>query len=89
MRVSRGVAWIKGYARGMTLLVLLAAVAAVATGFSGSPQGTGQSFTPPTNVAATSSGDTITVSWTPGSGASVPGDSGRERAGRHRLLPGV
>ena len=64
------IAWIKGYARGLTLLVLLAAVAAVAAGFSGSPQGTGQSFTPPTNVAATSSGDTITVSWTPGAGAS-------------------
>ena len=64
------IAWIKGYARGMTLLVLLAAVAAVATGFSGSPQVSGQSFTPPTDVQATSSGDTITVSWSPGSGAS-------------------
>ena len=70
MRVSQGDAWIKGYARGMTLLVLLCTVAMTAAGFSGSPQGTGQSFTPPTNVAATSSGGTITVSWTPGSGAS-------------------
>ena len=70
MRVSQGDAWIKRYARGLTLLVLLAAVAAVATGFSGAPQVSGQSFTPPTDVQAASSGDTITVSWTPGSGAS-------------------
>ena len=70
MRVSRGDARIKRYARGMTLLVLLCAVAMTAAGFSGSSQGIGQSFTPPTNVTATSSGGTITVSWTPGSGAS-------------------
>ena len=63
------IAWIKRHVRGTVLFALLGAVAVVATGFSGSPQGGTLSFTAPTNVAATSEGEKITVSWTPGAGA--------------------
>ena len=55
--------------RGMIVLVLLVGLAVALTGVSGSPQGSNGTFTAPTDVMATSSDGTITVSWTPGSGA--------------------
>ena len=51
------------------MLALLCALVIALTGFSGSPQGSAGTFTAPTNVMATSADGTITVSWTPGSGA--------------------
>ena len=62
-------AWIKRHVRGTVSFALLGAVVLASTGFSGSPQGGTPSFTAPTNVAATSEGEKITVSWTPGAGA--------------------
>ena len=62
-------AWIKRHVRGTVSFALLGAVVLASTGFSGSPQGGTLSFTAPTNVAATSEGEKITVSWTPGAGA--------------------
>ena len=51
------------------MLALLCALVIALAGFSGSPQGSTGTFTAPTDVMATSSDGTITVSWTPGSGA--------------------
>ena len=51
------------------MLALLCALVIALAGFSGSPQGSTVTFTAPTDVMATSSDGTITVSWTPGSGA--------------------
>ena len=51
------------------MLALLCALLIALAGFSGSPQGSTGTFTAPTDVMATSSDGTITVSWTPGSGA--------------------
>ena len=47
----------------------LSELAVVLTGFNGSAQGSTGTFTAPTDVVATSADGTITVTWTPGSGA--------------------
>ena len=60
---------IRRYSQIATVLVLLCALALVLTGFSGSPQTPTDAFSGPTNVAASAADGTITVLWTPGSGA--------------------
>ena len=63
------VALVRRNVRNVTVLALLCALAVTLAGFSGSPQGSTGTFTAPTDVVATSADGTITVSWTPGSGA--------------------
>ena len=63
------IAWTKSHLRGLIVSVLLLAVVMAAMGFSGSQQTAANAFSAPTGVAATSAGDTITVTWTPGGGA--------------------
>ena len=63
------VALVRRNVRNVTVLALLCALAVTLAGFSGSPQGSTGTFTAPTDVLATSADGTITVSWTPGSGA--------------------
>ena len=63
------VALMRWNVRNVIVLVLLVGLAVALTGFSGSPQGSTGTFTAPTDVAAAFSDGSITVSWTPGSGA--------------------
>ena len=63
------VALMRWNVRNVIVLVLLGGLAVALTGFSGSPQGSTGTFTAPTDVAAAFSDGSITVSWTPGSGA--------------------
>ena len=55
--------------RSVAALVFLVGLAVMLTGFRGSPQASTGAFTAPTDVVATSADGTITVMWTPGSGA--------------------
>ena len=55
---------------GLVAAIVLAAIGSLALYGELTVSAQTGTFTPPTNVAATSSGDTITVSWMPGSGAS-------------------
>ena len=63
------VALMRWNVRNVIVLVLLVGLAVALTGFGGSPQGSTGTFTAPTDVAAAFSDGSITVSWTPGSGA--------------------
>ena len=60
---------IRRYSQAATALALLCALALVLTGFSGSPQAPIDTFSGPTNVAASAADGTITATWTPGNAA--------------------